>query len=182
MPSLSAIAVALIQVQKRDRNHEIYTPLCATSIRTNHNAVLPPIDFTFNVANHRWLRKQVIHWDVEEALNLACMQVHRDDMVAPGDDDHIRDELSGDGRTRLVFLVDACIRKTGYHRCNASGAGGLARRDEDEELHEVVVDVAATGLDDEHVLLAHGLADLHAGLAIRKLLHDARRQSDVESR
>lgn len=108
------------------------------------------------------------------------MQVHCDNMVAARDDQHIRDELRGNRRAALVLLVDARVREAGDDGGDAACAGGLAGGDEDEELHEVVVDVAAAALDDEHVLFAHGLADLDAGLAVGELAHDAGRERDVQ--
>lgn len=109
------------------------------------------------------------------------MEIHRDNVIAASNDEHVRDELGCDGRSRLVFLVYARVGEAGHDGGDAARGGGLARGDEDEELHEVVVDVAASGLEDEDVLLAHGLADLHARLAIGELLDDAGRELDVQS-
>ena len=39
----------------------------------------------------------------------------------------------------------------------------------DQELHQVVVDGAASGLDDKHVLVAHTVANLNIGFLISKL-------------
>lgn len=45
---------------------------------------------------------------------------------------------------------------------DATGGGGFAGIDENQELHEVIVDLPAAALDDVHVLLAHGLVNADA--------------------
>ena len=67
-------------------------------------------------------------------------------MVAASDGEHVGDELGGDGRAALVFFVHACVGITRDDGGDAAGRGALARGDEDQELHEVVVDVATGGL------------------------------------
>jgi hypothetical protein len=58
-----------------------------------------------NLPNHARLRPQVVNWHLEESLDLRCVQVHGDNVVASCDLQHVGDELGGDGRTRLVFAI-----------------------------------------------------------------------------
>lgn len=74
------------------------------------------------------------------------MQVHGDHMVAASDGEHVSDELGGDGGAALVLFVHACVRITRDNGGDAAGRGALARGNEDEEFHEVIVDVATGGL------------------------------------
>ena len=53
----------------------------------------------------RWLCKQVVHGQVEKALNLRGMQVHCDDVVCSSHSKHVGYELCRDGSTALVLLV-----------------------------------------------------------------------------
>ena len=86
-------------------------------------------------------------------------------MVAPGLLEHVGDELGRDRRAALVLLVLARVREEGHDGGDALRARDLARVDHDAQLHERRVDLAAAGVDDVHVVLAHGLADAHVRLA-----------------
>lgn len=123
----------------------------------------------FDVANHQGFRPEVIDRDVEETLDLTRMQIHSDDMIASSDDEHVGDELGSDGRTRLVLFVHTCIWEARDDGGDPSCRGGLAGRDKDEELHEVVVDVVAARLDDEDILVSHRLGDLDVDLTVGEL-------------
>lgn len=157
-----------------------HSPLRTTRIWTDDDTVLPTRDVSLDVSNHQGLAVEVVDGEVEETLDLAGVEVHGDDMVAPGNREHVRDELRGDRRSRLVLLVHAGVRETGDDCGDAAGGGAFAGGDEDEELHEVVVDVAAAGLNDEHILLPDGLRDFDVDLAIRELLHGAGGERHVE--
>lgn len=88
------------------------------------------------------LRIQVINRFIEKALDLARVQIHRDNMVAPCDLQHVGDELRRDGRARLVFLVLARVGEVRNYGGDAAGGRGFTRVDYYEEFHEAVVDVA----------------------------------------
>lgn len=64
----------------------------------------------------------LVDWHVEEALDLAGVQVHGDDMVAAGTLQHVCDELGADGGARLVLLILASVGEV-WHDC-----GDAARR------------------------------------------------------
>ena len=143
-----------------------YVPFRTTSVRTDDDAVVPPVDAGLDVRYHQRLRKEVVYRYVEESLYLARMQIHRNDVVTSRDGQHVGDKLGGNGRTRLVLLVHTSVRKTGDHGSDATGRGGFAGRNEDEEFHQVVVDIARPRLDDEHVLFANGFGYFDVDLAI----------------
>ena len=54
------------------------------------------------------------------------------------------------------------VGEAGDDGADPLGGGDLAGVDHDEQLHEVVVDLAAAGLDDVDVLPPHGLTDFDA--------------------
>ena len=121
-------------------------PFGTTSIRTNDDSTLPASNVLLDVGDNERLRVQVVDGKVEKALDLAGMQVHGDHMVTASDSEHVSDELSGDGGATLVLLVHACVRIAWDDGGDAAGRGALARGNEDEEFHQVIVDVATRGL------------------------------------
>ena len=54
-------------------------------------------------------RGQLVDRDVEEALDLALVEVHRQDPVGAGDADHVGDEAGRDRHAGLVLLVRAAV-------------------------------------------------------------------------
>ena len=86
-------------------------------------------------------RVQVVHGDVEEALDLARVQVHRDHVVAPGRLQHVGHQFGRDGGPRSVLFVLPRVGEVGDHGRDASGRGGFAGVDDDQQLHQPVVDV-----------------------------------------
>lgn len=62
----------------------------------------------------------------------------------------------------LVFLVLPGVREAWNDGRHATGRGDLARIDHDQQLHQVVVDLAGAGLHNVHVLAAHRFANLDA--------------------
>ena len=141
-------------------------PFGASRIGADDDPILPARDVQLDISKHEGLRVQVVDGKVEEALDLAGVQIHGDDVVAARDGKHVGDELRGDRRATLVFFVHARIRIARYDGGNAAGRSALARGDEDEKLHEVVVHVAAGRLEDKDVLVADRLGDLHVDLPI----------------
>ena len=118
------------------------SPLGTSSVRTNDNTIPPPLDVLLDVRNHQRLRVQVVDRDVEKPLDLTGVQVHGNDMVAPGDGEHVGHQLRGDGGPRLVLLVHPCVRETRDHSGDPPRRCPLASGSEDEEFHEIIVNVA----------------------------------------
>lgn len=141
--------------------------LGTTGIGTDNDNVLVA-QVLLDPSQDTGLSIQVVDGDVEEALDLTGVQVHGNDMVASGRDQHVGNELGGYGRSALVLLVLSGIGKVGENGGDAAGAGGATGVDHDEELHQAVVDVVrGRGLQNEDVLVSDRLADRHRGLLIR---------------
>ena len=121
-------------------------PFSTTSIRTDDDSILPPSNVLLDVRNDERLRVKVVDGEIEKPLDLASVQVHGDHMVAASDGEHVGDKLGGDGGAALVLFVHACVRITWNNGGDAAGRGALARGNEDEEFHEVIIDVATGGL------------------------------------
>lgn len=115
-------------------------PLSTTSIRTDNDTVAH-IQVFANPLQYTRLGIQVIDGNVEEALDLAGVEVHGDDVVATSSLEHVCHELRSDGSTALILLILARIREVGDDSGNASRGGGLASINHDEQLHQSIVDV-----------------------------------------
>ena len=113
-------------------------------------------------------------------LNLAGVEVHGDDVVRPGDGEHVGHQLGADGGPALVLLVLPGVGKGGYDGRHPLRRGDLAGVDHDEQLHEVVVDLAPARLHDVHVLAADALPDLDARLEVAELFRDDLAGLDAE--
>ena len=81
----------------------------------------------------------MIHRDVEEALDLLRVQIHRQDAVGAGGDEQVGHELGGDGHARLVFAVLPGVTVKRQHRRDARRARPPQRVNHDEQLHQIVV-------------------------------------------
>ena len=128
----------------------LYSPFRAPSIRADHHNLFH-IQIRPDPPQRAWLRVQIVNRYVEEPLDLTSMQVHRYYMMASRRLQHVRHQLRRDGRARFIFLVLPCVREVGDHGGNTSGGGGFASGEDDEELHEPVVDVArGGGLENEY--------------------------------
>lgn len=155
-------------------------PLRTTCIRTDYDTVLPIRNVPFDVRDHQGLREEVVYGEVKEALDLAGVQVHGNDMVTSCDSKHVRNKLGSNRSPRLVLFVHSCIRVAWDDGRNTSRRGALASRDDDEEFHQVVVHIVAPGLDDEDVLFSNGLGDLDVYLAIGEFFDSAGCQGHIE--
>ena len=121
-------------------------------IRGNyHNVVLAVFKFLDKMGHQDGHAQQVIHRDVEKALDLRRMQVHGQDTVRAGGGDQIRAELGGDGVSGLGLPVLAGIAEIGDDRGDPAGGGPFEGVDHDEKFHEVIVDGLAGGLHHKHV-------------------------------
>src|SRR6185436_14440422 len=113
---------------------------------------------------------EVVHGDVEEALDLGGVQVQGDDAVGAGAGDEVGDELGGDGHAADVLAVLAGVAVVGQHGRDAGGAGALEAVDHDQQLHEVLVDRRGGRLDEKDVAAAHVLVDADEVLAVGEVL------------
>ncbi len=115
-------------------------------------------------------REQVVHGDVEEALNLRGMEVDAQNAVGARRHDEVGDELRRDRNARLVLAVLPRIAVVREHGGHARRRGALERVEHDEELHDVVIRRRARGLHDEHVRAPDVLLDLAVVLAVGEVV------------
>jgi len=118
------------------------------------------------VSDEDRVAEQIVHGNVKEALDLGCVQVHRQNTVCTGGLDHIRNELGGDGVAALGLAVLTGVAEVGDDGGDAACGGAAACVDHDQQLHQVVVDGLAGGLHQEYVAAADGLVDRDGDLAV----------------
>ena len=110
-------------------------------------------------------------WDVEEALDLALVQVNGDHLVDAGGLEEVCDEARGDRLARSGLAVLAGVAVVGDDGGELAARGALGRIGHDQGLHDQVVDVGAGhGLDKEDVVAADRLGEARVGLAVGELL------------
>ena len=102
---------------------------------------------------------QVIDWDVEEALDLAGMEVNRHDAGDTSRRHEVRHELRRDWLAAARLAVLTCIGVIRDDSRDAVCRSALAGICHDQELHEVVVDRIRRRLNDEDILATDALAD-----------------------
>ena len=79
---------------------------------------------------------ELVHGNIEEALQLALMKIERKDAVCTGNLQHVGDEARGDRHARLIFLVGAAVAVVRNDGGDAACRGALERVDHDQELHD----------------------------------------------
>jgi hypothetical protein len=113
--------------------------------------------------------RQLVDRDVEEALDLALVKVHRQHPIRAGDGDHVRDQAGGDRDPGLVLLVRPAVGVERDDRRDPTCARPLEGVDHDQELHDRLVDGMARRLDEEDVLLADVVENLDEDVLVGEL-------------
>ena len=132
--------------------------------------------------------QQVVHRDVEEALDLVGVQVHGQHPVSAGSGDQVGHQLGRDGVAGLGLPVLTGIAEIGDHGGDPSGGGPLQGVDHNKQLHQRVVHRAglavllkgAGGLDHKDVGAAHRLIDRGEVLPVGESAHLGIAQGDAQ--
>ena len=128
------------------------------------------VELGAQVVHHHRHGVDVVDRDVEEALDLAGVQVHGQDAMDARGGQQIGDQAGGDGGARPGLAVLAGVAEVGHDRDDGLGRRALERVDHDQQLHQVVVDRGAGGLHHEAVHAADVLVDLDVDLAVGEAL------------
>jgi hypothetical protein len=122
----------------------------------------------------------VVDRDAKEAVNLRRVQVEREDAVGAGGDQEVGHEARGDGDPGLVLLVRAHVGEVREHDGDAPRPGAAQGVDEDQRLHQGLVDRRTRGLDDEHVAVAHVLLDAHLEVLVGEAVEAHRHERHAQ--
>ena len=137
--------------------------------RDHHH--LAEVEALLDVAHHHRRGVEVVGRNVEEALDLAGVQVERHHPVGAGAGDQVGDQLGRDRRARPGFAVLPGIAEIGNDRGDAPRRRAAQRVDDDQQLHQVVVGRKRRRLDHEHVGAAHVFLDLDEDLHVGEAPH-----------
>ena len=143
---------------------EVARPLRGADVSSHHDQVFDAL--LFEVSADEIEGRQLIDGDVEEALDLAGVQVHGEQTVRARGLDQVREQPGRDRHTGLIFLIAPAIgvvRHDGGHapcRCPLHGI------DHDQKLHDAGVDRRRQRLDQEDVSFPHVLLDLDEDVLI----------------
>ena len=114
-------------------------------------------------------RRQLVDRDVEEALDLAGVQVHGQDAVGAGRLDQVGQQTRRNRHARLVLLVAAAVGVVRDDRRDPPGRGAAEGVDHDQQLHDAGVDRRAHGLDQIDVAAADVLLDADEDVLVAEL-------------
>ena len=122
-----------------------------TSGETHNKVVRVEVHLVVVIGKQRQ-RGEVVHRDVEEALDLTLVQVKGDDAVDAGGLKQVGDQTGGDGLARAGLAILAGVAVVGDNRGDGASGSALGGIGGDEELHQHIVDVSACdGLGSEHI-------------------------------
>ena len=140
--------------------------LCAARIGCDRDDALAGQPEVAEMPGEERQARHVVDRDREEALDLAGVEIHRQDTVGAGQLQHVGDEPRGDRLARLRLAVLARVREPRDDRGDPLGRCELRRLDHQQQLHQVLVDRLAARLHDEQVGAADRLVVAAVGLAV----------------
>ena len=124
----------------------------------------------------------VIHGDVEEALDLIGVEIHRQHPVHPRRGDHVGHHLGADGYPHGPGPpILTGVTEVGHHRRDPPRGRALKRIRHDQQLKNGVTRGRTGGLEDEHVLASDVLLDFHVHFAVTKTSHAGAAQAIAEA-
>lgn len=108
----------------------------------------------------------MVDWDIKVPHALSAVEIHGEDSVRTGLCHDVGSELGGDGLSALRLSVGASVPKVRQNGGDGPGGCSSASVYGDEELHKVVVDRRAAGLDEKDVTATDGFSDLDVDFSI----------------
>ena len=133
-----------------------------------HHHDVGEVEAFLDVAHHHRRGVEIVGRNVEEALDLAGMQVERHDAVDAGMGDQVGDQLGRDRRARADLAVLPGVAEIGDHRGDAARRRAAQRIGDDQQFHQMVVGRKRRRLDDEDIRAAHVLQNLDENLVVGK--------------
>jgi len=110
----------------------------------------------------------MIHGNIEETLNLSCVEIHCQDPISTGSGNHVGDKLCGDRVTALGLAILTGIAKIGDDCGNTAGRSAAAGVDHNQQLHQMVIDGLAGRLNEKNVSTADSFFQGDGGFAVCK--------------
>ena len=142
----------------------------ATHVWGYHHQVI--VVLAFDIRHDQRGGVDVVHRNIEEALNLVSVQVDGNNPVDAHSGDHVGDHLGGDRHpcgTHPAIL--AGVTEVGHHGGDPACRGTTQGVGHHQQLHDVVVGGVAGGLHDKDVFAAHVFLDFHGHFTIAEGAH-----------
>ena len=140
------------------------TDYAADVRRNNHHVVILLLP---DVTEQDWGRINVVHGNVEKALDLVGVQIDSQDAVDTCGTDQLGHELCGDGNAReprpSILASKAEIRNDCGNSCGGRTSCSVNHH---QQFHQVFGRRGASGLDNEDFAAANVLQDLHVDFAV----------------
>jgi anaerobic selenocysteine-containing dehydrogenase len=152
----------------------------AADVRRNHDRVVQ-VQLQHVFEQDR-AAEYVINRNVEEALDLLCVQVNRQNAVNAYAGQEVSDNFSSDWHTRgtdaTVLAGVAKVRNNSRDTACGSTAQGI---DHNNQFHQVVVSWSTGGLDDENITTAYIFVNLYADFAVAKATYSGVAERSVQA-
>jgi len=159
--------------------------LDAALVGTQHDEVARRDVQVAHVVVDDWPGVQMIDGYVKKALDLRGVQIQGQDAVGAGDRDEVGHQLRRDRHAALVLAVLPGVAVVGDDGGDPRGAGALEAVQHHEQLHQVLVDRRAGGLNEIDVAAADVFLDADGDLAVGEVgkgdLAEACRRGGVRS-
>ena len=123
----------------------------------------------------------MVYRDIEESLNLSCVQIHGHYTGRTGCRHQVSDQLGGNRFTAASLAVLTCIAIVRYYTGDMTGRCSLQCVNHDEHFHQIVINRCTGRLNDEAVFAADTFIDHHLNFTIVEFAADgfSKRNSDV---
>ena len=126
-------------------------------------------------------RVNVVDRNVEEALNLISVQIHRQHAVNAHALEHVRDDLGGDGHTgRTGTTILTGVAVIGHHGGDAAARSAAQSINHDHQLHQIVVGRRTGALQHESVTAADVLVDFNHNFTVGEAVDGCPPKRDVQ--
>ena len=122
------------------------------------------------VAHQHRAGKEVIDRDIEEALNLRCMEIDEQRPVCTGRGQQIRHQLGRNGHARAIFAILPGVAVVRDDDCDPARGGAFERVHHDQQLDEMLIHRKTGGLHEKNVRAANVFQQLKQDLAIGESL------------
>ena len=126
----------------------------------NHVAVMLDKDITAG---------KIVNGNIEKALNLCCVQIHRQDSVRSGSSDEVCYQLCGNRIAASGLAILPGIAEIGNNGCDTACGGTAAGINHNKEFHHVVIDMITGGLNDKDITTTNGFLQRDGTFSVSEL-------------
>jgi hypothetical protein len=117
--------------------------------------------------------------NIEKALNLAGMQINRQNTIGPSGRDDIGDQLGRNWRAWPGLSILPGIAEIGQHSCDPLCRRPAQRIADDQQFHQIVIGRIACRLNDKHILTPDVFMNFDENFFIGKATHTRLGQGQV---